>query len=146
MELGSFFQVPVNYFAVLLSGVASMIVGFVWYGPLFGKQWGKLVGFTPSKTLAAKKNMTQTNLMMFISSVVTAYVLFHFIWYAAPGSLTLFIALKTATWAGLGFIAPVSFSTFIYNPDKKPMSLLLIEVGYQLVSLLVMSVIFFLFR
>lgn len=32
----------VNLLAVLLATLASMIVGFLWYGPLFGKIWIKL--------------------------------------------------------------------------------------------------------
>lgn len=31
--------VPINYVAVVLAAVANMILGFVWFGPLFGKLW-----------------------------------------------------------------------------------------------------------
>ena len=48
IEFGNFFLVPVNYLAVLLSAVSNMVVGFLWYGPLYGKEWRNLVGFNKS--------------------------------------------------------------------------------------------------
>ncbi len=143
MELGNFFMVPINYFAILLCGVAAMILGYLWYGPLFGKKWSKMVGLTKEKEETTKKEMPKAYGLMFVSSLVMAYVLAHFIWYAAPGYLTLFIAMKTAVWAWIGFIAMYAFSKFLFNVEKKPWSLLAIDTGYYLVSLLVMSVILF---
>lgn len=144
--MGNFFQVPINFLAILVCGIVSMIIGFLWYGPIFGKKWEKLVGLTKEKKELAKKSMTNTYLLMFLSSLVTAYALFHFIWYAAPGSLTLFIAVKTALWGFIGLIFPVSLTKFLFSPDKKPAELLFIETGYHLVTLISMGVVFFLFK
>lgn len=146
MESGNFFQVPVNYFAVLLCGISSMVIGFLWYGPLFGKQWMKLVGLTAEKIAKAKKDMPQTYTAMFVSSLVMAYALFHFIWYAAPGSLTLLIAVKTAIWAWIGFVATVSLTKFLFTPERKSIQLLFIETGYQLVALIAMGIIFYILK
>lgn len=146
MELGNFFQVPVNYFAVLLCAVSSMIIGSLWYGPIFGREWMKLVGFTPQSMEKAKKSMTQTYILMFISSLVMAWFLFHFIWYAAPGSYTLFISIKVAVYAWIGFIATVSFTKYLFSPEKKSAKLLYIETGYHLVSLIAMGAIIFLLK
>lgn len=144
--MGNFFLVPVNFLAVLVCGVSNMILGFIWYGPLFGKAWEKLMGFTPEKLTQAKKSMQQTYLVMFVSSLVTAYALFHFIWYAAPGSLTIFISIKTALWAWVGLVVPVSLTKHLFSPDRKPMNLLFIETGYHFVSLILMGVIFYFFK
>ncbi len=144
--MGNFFLVPVNYLAVLVCGISNMVIGFLWYGPLFGKTWEKLVGFTPEKLIKAKKSMGQTYFIMFITSLVTAYTLFHFIWYAAPGSLTLFISIKTTLWAWIGLVMAVSLTKHLFSPDKKPISLLFIETGYHLVSLIMMGVIFYIFK
>lgn len=146
MEMGSFWLVPVNYIAVLVCAISNMIVGYIWYGPLFGKEWSKLIGFTAEKQAKAKKGMGQSYAIMFVTSLITAFVLFHFIWYAAPGSYTLFIAVKTAIWAWVGFVATTQLTKHIFTPDKKPLKLLYIESGYQLVSLIIMGVIFFLFK
>lgn len=144
--MGNFFQVPINYFAVLLCGISNMAIGFLWYGPLFGKEWMSLVGFTPEKMAKAKNSMSQTYAAMFISSLVMAYVLAHFVWYAAPGSLTLFISIKTALWAWIGFVGPVSMTKFLFSPERKPIKLLFIETAYHLASLIMMGVIFYILR
>jgi hypothetical protein len=136
------FLVYVNYVAVLLCAIASMAIGFIWYGPLFGKEWSKLVGMTKDKMLAANKNMTQTYSIMFASSLLMAYVLAHFIWYAAPGSFTVWIAVKTALWSWIGMVATTSLSKYLFSPDRKPVKLLVIETGYHLVTLVVMGLIF----
>lgn len=36
--------VEVNLLAIALAVVANMVLGMLWYGPLFGKQWMALVG------------------------------------------------------------------------------------------------------
>lgn len=38
-------QASINYLAVLIAAVASMIIGFLGYGPLFGKAWMRLMNF-----------------------------------------------------------------------------------------------------
>jgi hypothetical protein len=38
----------VNVWAVLLSALATMVVGFVWYSPLlFARRWTILMGYDP---------------------------------------------------------------------------------------------------
>jgi len=133
--------VPINYFAVLLCGVASMVLGFLWYGPLFGKEWSKMVGMTAEKMAKAKDSMGKTYGIMFVSSLIMAYVLDHFIWYAAPGSITVLIGVKTAVWGWLGLIATSSLSRWLFSPDKKPMKLFFIDTGYYLVTLIAMGMI-----
>lgn len=135
------FLVPINYVAILLCGVLSMIIGYLWYGSIFGKEWMKLVGMTDKKQEEAKKEMAKTYGIMFISSLVMAWILAHFIWYAAPGSATLVIGLKTAFWAWLGFVATYAFSKHLFSVDKKPLTLLYIDSGYYLVTLLGMAAV-----
>ena len=39
----------VNLWAVLVSALATMVVGFVWYSPvLFANSWMKLMGYDPN--------------------------------------------------------------------------------------------------
>ena len=122
--MGNFFLVPVNYPAVLVCGVINTVLGFLWYGPVYGKKRGRL-------------------LVMFVASLVTAYVLFHFIWYAAPGAYTLFIAIKTGVWGWIGLVFPMSLMIFMFSQEKKSMKLLVKETGFHLVSLMVMASIFY---
>lgn len=61
--------------AVLVSVIVSMIVGSIWYGPVFGKKWMKLVGVTKEDMEKGKKEMQKTYGMMFAGSLVTSFVL-----------------------------------------------------------------------
>ncbi|HTM67847.1 MAG TPA: DUF1761 domain-containing protein [Candidatus Binatia bacterium] len=144
--------VPINYLAVLACGVSSMVVGSLWYGPLFGKPWAKLMGFTPEKMEAMKKDpagkkkMMRSYGLMFLGSLVMAYVLAHAIVFAgaylkvtgAPAGL------MGALWNWLGFIVPVSMGVVLW--DGKPWKLFFINVGHYLASLCVMGLILSLWK
>lgn len=130
-------DVPVNYVAVLLAGVASMVIGFIWYGPLFGKMWMKLSGITKEKIEEGKKNMPVTYGTMFVGSLIMAYVLAHFTYFA--GATTVAQGMQAGFWAWLGFVATVGLSSILF--EGKPMNLYFINVGYQLANLLVMGAI-----
>lgn len=41
-------QVAVNYLAVVVAAIIYLVVGFLWYGPLFGRRWMALMNITPS--------------------------------------------------------------------------------------------------
>lgn len=47
----------VNLVAAVAAAVASMVVGCIWYGVIFGKAWMKLTG---KKEMGDKKNMPKT--------------------------------------------------------------------------------------
>ena len=45
-------SVSINYLAVLVAGFIPMILGSIWYGPLFGKKWIELMGLTEEELKA----------------------------------------------------------------------------------------------
>lgn len=96
-------DISINYLSVLVAAIASIIIGFLWYGPIFGKPWMKLMGFTPESMEAAKKGMGGRYATVTLTSFVAAYVLAHFVKIAlvidVAGALTL------AFWIWLGFFA-----------------------------------------
>ena len=53
-----------NWLAIIVSTVFSMVLGFIWYGPLFDTAWMKLVGLK-KEDVDAKDSMKG----MVISSV-----------------------------------------------------------------------------
>ncbi len=131
-------QVSVNLMAVLLCGVASMVIGFVWYSKaLFGSTWMKLSGISEAQMKKANSNMVMLYGTMFIASLVMAYVLAHFAKYAGAMSLT--DGVVAGFWAWLGFVATTMLTNVLY--EGKPVKLYLINSGYQLVTLVVMGII-----
>ncbi len=37
-------ELKINYLAVLVAVVLQFVLGFLWYGPLFGEPWMEMVG------------------------------------------------------------------------------------------------------
>ena len=101
-------NVEVNMISVLVAGVASMAVGFLWYSPvLFAKPWMKLMGLTEKNMKEAQKKMGMMYGLSFVASLVMAYVLFHVM--ALSENYFHYSRLSTglisAFWMWLGFVA-----------------------------------------
>lgn len=59
----------INWLAVLASGVITMVVGGLWYGPIAGKAWMKEVGLTKEE-IEASGAPTAAMIKSFIASLV----------------------------------------------------------------------------
>lgn len=64
----------VNYLAIWMAGVVPMLVGAVWYGPLFGKRW---LGYmeTTEEEIRKDFNPLKTYGVSFLLALVTAFLL-----------------------------------------------------------------------
>jgi hypothetical protein len=134
--------VPINYLAVVVAALASMVIGSVWYGPLFGKTWMILSGITPERMDSAKASgMGKTYLLAFVGSLVMSYVLAHALVFAAAYFKMSGIpaGLMCGFWNWLGFIAPVTLGAVLW--EGKSWTLWLLMNGYYLLTLLIMGMI-----
>ena len=138
--------VPINYLAVLAATISSMIVGYVWYGPLFGKSWMAAMGIDSMRMEQMKAEMKakgagKSYALMFVGSLVMAFVLAHALVFASAylHASGISAGLTAGFWNWLGFIAPVLFGSVLW--EQKPMKLYYINVGYYLVTLCVMGMI-----
>lgn len=129
----------INIIAVLLAMIGFMVVGFVWYGPLFGKKWMALNGFT-------EESMKDVNMPLMMAkgltnSLVAAIGLaVVFNWKGVEGLIP---ALKTAFLVWLFFSATTALLAHIY--EKQKLELTLIHFGNQLTAYLLAGVIISLF-
>lgn len=140
-------MVPIEYLAVLAAAVASTIIGFLWYGPIFGKKWISLSGMSPEHMQAAKeKGMMKAYLFSLIGSLAMAYVLAHALVFATAylDSGGIAAGVQAGFWNWLGFIAPVTLGAVLW--EGKSWSLWILNNGYYLVTLVVMGVILALWR
>ncbi len=135
--------VPINYLAVLVCGLSAMVIGSLWYGPLFGKQWVALMGISKPAQMdpAMKKAMMKSYALMFIGALVMAFVLAHSEIFAATylkvsGASA---GLEAGIWNWLGFIAPATLGKVLW--ERKPWKLWFLDNGYWLVQLCVMGLI-----
>ena len=70
-------NVDINWLALVAAALSTLVVGFLWYGPLFGKAWMKETGITEEQ---AQKGMP----LRFGLSVVLAFVAVVFIFFILP--------------------------------------------------------------
>jgi hypothetical protein len=127
-----------NIWAVLVSGVVSLIIGFVWYGPLFGKTWGRYTGWTEEKIKTVSGGqMARTYGLTFLAALVSAAALTIVSrWLGASG---IGDGLLLGFVTGIGFTGMAFATTHLF--EHKPVGLWLIVSGYQLVYLTAAAVI-----
>ena len=136
-----YMEVDVNYLAVLLAALSSMVVGSIWYAQgVFGKTWAKLAKVDMSKNVEPSK-MAVLMGSVFIASLVTAYVLAHVTFLSAYffGKEYLESALTTGFWLWLGFTAARVYVHDAFEGRRKKLTI--ITMGYELVTVLVMAFI-----
>ncbi|HVZ11513.1 MAG TPA: DUF1761 domain-containing protein [Patescibacteria group bacterium] len=125
----------VNYVSIFVCAVAAMVVGYAWFGPLFGKAWMKEAKVSESQ--AKKANMTSMYIIMFVSALIEAYVLSVVL--GMMGQLTAMSAVTGAFWVWLGFIATTMSGSVL--AEGRSLNYYIITAGYQLVIVAVMGVI-----
>lgn len=134
-------NVEVNYLAVLLAGLSSMVVGSVWYAPgVFGKMWAKLAKVDMDRKVPAA-DMALLLGTAFLLSLITAFVLAHVTYLSNSffGNDFLQDALSTGFWVWLGFNA-VRFATHdMFETRRKKLTL--INIANEFVTIMVMALI-----
>lgn len=113
-----------------------MVSGFIWYGPLFGKTWARVVGadiHDLAKRAEMQKKAAPLYLVQFILVLFQAYVLAHFIkgWTDASG-------IETSLWIWAGFILPTVAGTAMWNNDSRSVAWARfgLQAGYQIICLI----------
>ncbi|MBI2079795.1 DUF1761 domain-containing protein [Candidatus Micrarchaeota archaeon] len=127
--------VEINYLAVVGAAVLSMVLGMLWYGPLFGKKWMGLMGY--SEKNMPKGNMGQMYILAFVGALVMAYVLSHFVDYAE--AKTLVEGAMVGFWVWLGFMATLMLGSVLW--EGKPWELYFLNAGHKLVEVVVIAVL-----
>ena len=129
----------INYWAVLLATLSSMVVGTIWYTPkVFGNYWMKTANVTPSGN---SKDAIRPIILTLIVSFVTAWVLAgatYLSWDFYGGSF--FVnALLTAIilWAGFTAARFITHDAF----DGRPTGLTVLNVAHEFVTIVIMAII-----
>ena len=129
----------VNLFAVLVAGIVPMIVGALWYGPVFGQRWMALMetteeelreGFNPLKTYGAS----------FVLALVTAYVIAQLVAeLGGDGGGSAMVGVHIALMALIAFVLPVSHQSVTFEGRKAGLAWL--NIGYNGVALMGQAVV-----
>ncbi len=124
----------INIWAVVVSAIASMAIGSIWYGPLFGKIFMKAMGmdqWSPEKQSAMKKQMPITYLLQFLASLLMFFVLARFVFYMSD--FTVKGSLVVAFWTWLGFVVPIKLGDALWGGK---MTMFWLGIGNMLLTLL----------
>jgi hypothetical protein len=129
----------INWVAVLLAAVSSMVVGAVWYAkPVFGRRWMGLTGLTDEKVQGtAVLPLVITFVVSFFTAAVlagSAALAQHFY----EGSFFL-NAVLTAVILWIGFTAARMITHDLF--ERRNSSLTVLNLAHELVTVVVMGLV-----
>lgn len=135
-------EVDVNWLAVVLAGLSSLIVGSIFYAkPVFGNTWMKLAKLDEKKMGSGASSIALALAM----SLVTAFVIAHVAAISRPfyEVSALSAALTTAFWLWIG----ISLTTVVIHDsfEHRPKALTFLTVAYQFFAMMAMGLIIGLF-
>jgi hypothetical protein len=128
-------DIIVNYWAVLGGAIFLFVMGMIWYGPLFGKMWMKIMGaehMSKEEMSAMQKQMMPMYVVQVLLGLVTSYVLYAFVHMSGMG-------IKMGFFVWLGFAMPMAAGAMWDTKKGMAMNKFLVTAGYQLVTLLVLA-------
>ncbi len=122
----------INYWAVIVCGIISIVLGTVWYGPIFGKKWMQIMGAencTEEEMKEKRKGMGILYLVQLLLTILYAYVLARFINMNAG-----IPAIQISLWLWLGFAFTINAGAGLWNNESKSNAWWRfgITTGYQL--------------
>ncbi|MEO5690938.1 MAG: DUF1761 domain-containing protein [Candidatus Saccharimonadales bacterium] len=134
-------DVTVNYWAIVLAAVSSMVVGSIWYArSVFGDIWAKLAHVDMNKKQSGAE-MAKLFGSVFVASLVTAYILAHVTFLSNEYFQNDFFqdAVSTAFWLWLGLTAARILTHDLF--ESRPFKLTLLTFGNEFVTIMVMGVV-----
>ena len=111
-----------------------MVIGGIWYGPVFGKMFMHEMGmdaWSKEKQEAMKKSMGLSYFAQFVASLVMFYVLAGIV--GGFGHMTLSGGLMTGFIMWIGFVVPLALGELIWGGKK---SLFWLKTGNMFLTLL----------
>jgi hypothetical protein len=129
----------INYWAVILATLSSMVIGSIWYTPkVFGDRWMRLAQVTPS---GRASDAVVPIVVTLVVSFVTAWVLAgstSIAWHFYSGGY-LWNALVTSVvlWAGFTAARFITHDAF----EGRSTSLTVLNIAHELVTVVVMAVL-----
>lgn len=125
----------INFFAVLVSAFSAFFIGWMWYGPLFGKLWMKLNGFSADNIQEGTMPMPVIMGVNYVATFLAAFAIALFVGSEANIGYGIFAGVMIAIF----WIATSRLNDVLY--EKKPWGLFFINVGYNLVIYAIMGAI-----
>jgi hypothetical protein len=120
---------------VIVAVVAAQIIGFLWYGPLFGKPWRAAMGVT-DEMAQDRSGLGAAVTVGVLCSIATAIALGFILSMSRTPDL--------ASGVKVGLLAAVCVASYILITkvyEKRDQTLTMINIANQVVTLVVMGAI-----
>jgi hypothetical protein len=127
-----------NGLTIIIAAVVSFFIGMLWYGPLFGKTWISLQGFSKKDiNQSKKKGMGKTILVAFLSNLIVAFVFAKIL--LMIGVTDLFGGIVIGFWLWLGFVATTTLGSVLW--ENKSFNLWFLNNSFNVINLIVIGAI-----
>ena len=137
--------IAVNHLALAACVVLGMFVGFLWFGPLFGKSWAKHMGMEDMPQPDGGQ-MAKSMLLFALGNLLIAFVLVHSlevwrpsVWGVGTDQPSYIYALNGALFTWIGFFIPLQIGRVAW--EKRGWGLVAINASFDLVRLLIFAFI-----
>jgi uncharacterized protein DUF1761 len=124
-----------NYLAVVVSAVLYWLLGAIWFGVLFGKEWMALENLTQEQ--AQGMNRVLSYVITLVLNFLIAFVLAQLCAWRNANTAGRGAAIGVLLWSGI--YAPITYTTYMY--EMRPKELYAINEFYPLVGLCLMGAI-----
>lgn len=133
-------MIEINYLLIGALSVFAMVLGALWYGPLFGKAWCRLNGVDPNNTVEVKRMQQGMGVVYAIQFVLTTLMIFVIYVYTKPAAEVM-NEVAGAVWLWAGIAVPVFAMTVMWTTESKKQQRkrFLIQAGYALVLFIVVG-------
>jgi len=115
----------INWLAVIAAALSSFPLGFLWYGPLFGKAWQQEVGISDEKAKSGNPAIIFGG--AFVLALIQASTFAMFLGDTPNPAAALYGLCAGLAWVGAAFGVQYLF-------ERKSVTLFLINAGYNTVA------------
>lgn len=130
-------DVAINYLAVIVATVVAVAIGVAWYGPLFGKQWMRLMGFSKEDMKDMKMSPTKAMTISSLATLVMVFVLAQFVAMADVQTVAGSLHIALLIW--IGFVATTLLNGVLF--ERRSLKHFYITAGHQFVAIAAAAVI-----
>jgi hypothetical protein len=137
--------ITINFGAITAAVFASFVFGWLWYGPLFGKTWARLMGLSPDVKPGSSVILRGMALTL-LGTFLTAYVLAHStnvwrasVWGAGVDQPAHVYGFFSGFFTWLGFYVPMLLGQTAW--ERKSWTLFALNAAYHFLNLQVIAMI-----
>ena len=123
----------INWLAVLAATVAHQVIGFLWYGPIFGKMWMRAVGLTEEQVGSGASSIAIASLAALVMSAAFALLL------TIGTGVTLVTGVIWGLVLAIGFVVTTTVINGVF--ERRNWTVIGLFAAYETVTLAVMGAI-----